>query len=264
MPACSVCGIQLGLTENGVCFPCQARLPLSRLAVPRSSFPRSRRTTPGVPEVEEIVVDATFEGEVPRQIVPVHEQDPGQGMRILYPAGSIPKGEAWNHLWHNPPTFTFKGRTYMPLFERVGNGPDGTPRTKNPYRKDHDAMHWAWTVKKWVEGTPKKQGKPQPPREKKTRYDLLMDESWLPEALQSEEASGVCVPEGNKVAAAKKIFEGLKILLKYKPDAEVDAQHDVLMAGGPEPSKLDQAELKELDELGWSYDIREESWRAFT
>ena len=66
------------------------------------------------------------------------------------------------------------------------------------------------------------------------------------------------------MAAAVKILEGLKILLKYEPHAEADAQHDVLMAGGPKPDKLDEVDRKDLEDLGWSYDIREESWRMFT
>jgi len=66
------------------------------------------------------------------------------------------------------------------------------------------------------------------------------------------------------MAAAVKILEGLKILLKYYPDAEVDAQHDVLLAAGPRPEKLDEHDRQELSNLGWTYDIREVSWRRLT
>ncbi len=66
------------------------------------------------------------------------------------------------------------------------------------------------------------------------------------------------------MASATKIINGLKILLKYHPDAEVDAQHDTLLAAGPKPEALDEAERKEMQDLGWSYDVREASWRRFT
>jgi hypothetical protein len=66
------------------------------------------------------------------------------------------------------------------------------------------------------------------------------------------------------MAAAVKIIDGLKILLKYYPDAEVDAQHDKLLAGGPKPEKLEETDRAELANLGWTYDIGEESWRRFT
>ena len=65
------------------------------------------------------------------------------------------------------------------------------------------------------------------------------------------------------MASAVKIIDGLKILLKYHPDAEVDAQHDTLFAAGPKPEKLDEIDRKEQN-LGWSYDVVEASWRKFT
>lgn len=66
------------------------------------------------------------------------------------------------------------------------------------------------------------------------------------------------------MAAAVKVLEGLKILVKYKPDMEVSAQHDVLLVGGPAPDVIDESDLDMLVNLGWHYDIREESWRRFT
>lgn len=66
------------------------------------------------------------------------------------------------------------------------------------------------------------------------------------------------------MAAAVKILEGLKILLRYDPEAEVDAQHDTLYAGGPKPEKLDEPDRRELENLGWAYDIQCDSWRRFT
>ena len=66
------------------------------------------------------------------------------------------------------------------------------------------------------------------------------------------------------MAGAVKIIEGLKILLKYHPEAEVDAQHDTLYAAGPKPDKLDEGDRKELQNLGWTYDITCDSWRRFT
>lgn len=66
------------------------------------------------------------------------------------------------------------------------------------------------------------------------------------------------------MAAAVKIFEGLKILLKHEPKAEIQAGHDVLRVGGPAPEKLDEGDRQELNNLGWSYDVREESWMRFT
>lgn len=66
------------------------------------------------------------------------------------------------------------------------------------------------------------------------------------------------------MAAAVKIIEGLKILLKYHPDAQVDAQHDLLYAAGPKPEKLDEDDRAEMQSLGWTYDVREDSWKRFT
>lgn len=66
------------------------------------------------------------------------------------------------------------------------------------------------------------------------------------------------------MAAAVKILKGLKILLRYDPQVECDAQHDVLLAGGPRPDKLGEEDRKELSDLGWSYDVHEEAWRKFT
>ena len=66
------------------------------------------------------------------------------------------------------------------------------------------------------------------------------------------------------MTAAVKIIDGLKILLKYHPDAQVDAQHDLLFAAGPKPEKLDEADRAEMRNLGWSYDVKEASWRRFT
>lgn len=66
------------------------------------------------------------------------------------------------------------------------------------------------------------------------------------------------------MAAAVNILEGLKILLKYDSEAEVEAQHDELLAGGPAPEKIDKEDRSLLENLGWSYDVRQESWYHFT
>lgn len=66
------------------------------------------------------------------------------------------------------------------------------------------------------------------------------------------------------MAAATKIIDGLKILLKYHPNAEVDAQHDMLYAAGPAPEKIAEDDRTELQNLGWTYNVREASWGRFT
>jgi hypothetical protein len=62
----------------------------------------------------------------------------------------------------------------------------------------------------------------------------------------------------------RKIFEGLKILLKYDPDGDADAQHDELFASDVPPDKMEPDDVKQLTDLGWRWDTRLTSWRKFT
>lgn len=106
-------------------------------------------------------------------------------IRIMYPKTAASKGDAWAHLWGTPPVVWLPdGRTITPFFEPMPSGPDGKARHRNPYRKDHDETHWAWTVNKWehAPAVPRKPKAPKPPR--KTRYDLLTDDGWFGDGVQ--------------------------------------------------------------------------------
>lgn len=62
------------------------------------------------------------------------------------------------------------------------------------------------------------------------------------------------------------VMEGLKILLKYYPDGDVCAEHDIVYAGdGPDNGKkVNKEDRKTLEELGWHIDSETESWSHFT
>ncbi len=97
--------------------------------------------------------------------------------QIRYPQSSMTKGDAWKHLWHNPPTIKIAGVVYSPYFEPLENR-EGKPYRRNPYRQAHNDSDWIWKVKRWTRGEGLPGRAPEPP---KTRYDLLMDGSWLNE-----------------------------------------------------------------------------------
>jgi hypothetical protein len=61
----------------------------------------------------------------------------------------------------------------------------------------------------------------------------------------------------------QKVFEGLKILLKYEPKGDCCAEHDEFYAGQFPPEKMEEADVKKLDDLGWHWDESLPSWRKF-
>lgn len=60
-----------------------------------------------------------------------------------------------------------------------------------------------------------------------------------------------------------KLYQGLAILLKYEPDGEASADHDVLYAGETHPSAMLPEDVKALDDLGWHY-TDTVGWLKFT
>ena len=62
----------------------------------------------------------------------------------------------------------------------------------------------------------------------------------------------------------KAVLEGLQILSKYDAQGECDAEHDELYASGDfPPHKLGPADVRRLEQLGWSWDVSFGSWRKF-
>ncbi len=65
----------------------------------------------------------------------------------------------------------------------------------------------------------------------------------------------------------KEIYEGLGILLKYKPqgaDSSCAAEHDIIYASGPPPEELDPEDKKKLEKLHWVWEEGFDSWIKFT
>lgn len=60
----------------------------------------------------------------------------------------------------------------------------------------------------------------------------------------------------------KEIIEGLTILLKYAPDGECHAEHDILYAA-PEVEHVSPEDAERLKQLHWSWDSANRSWRIF-
>lgn len=58
--------------------------------------------------------------------------------------------------------------------------------------------------------------------------------------------------------------DGLAILAKYNPSAEVCAEHDEIWAGGPHPGNTLPKDRKRLEELGFTWDEDTDSWHKFT
>ena len=61
---------------------------------------------------------------------------------------------------------------------------------------------------------------------------------------------------------ASELIEGLKIITRTQPDAEVDAQHDIIYAGEYKPRKLTAEERARMKELNWFES--EDAWAHFT
>lgn len=62
----------------------------------------------------------------------------------------------------------------------------------------------------------------------------------------------------------KELLEGLQILIKYDPDGEVCAEHDVISLGGPDPSELPPEEAARLEALHFHFLKKEDTWQKFT
>ena len=61
----------------------------------------------------------------------------------------------------------------------------------------------------------------------------------------------------------QKFTEGLVILTKLGGE-NVSADHEVVLAGGPEPSDMDEDTFNKLESLNWHWNDEFECWRFFT
>lgn len=58
------------------------------------------------------------------------------------------------------------------------------------------------------------------------------------------------------------LIDGLQIIMKAEPDANVDAQHDQIYVGAYDPDKMSEEDRAKLDATGWFES--EHSWSHFT
>jgi hypothetical protein len=64
------------------------------------------------------------------------------------------------------------------------------------------------------------------------------------------------------MATFNQLLDGLCILKKYvKVNGSLSADHDILYVGSDE--KVSEYDEKRLDELGWHYDEKFDSWARF-
>lgn len=73
----------------------------------------------------------------------------------------------------------------------------------------------------------------------------------------------VVYPTPSEPSPMKRIYDGLTILLKYDPEGDCAAEHDVLYAGGGDPKEMSPEDLAKLDELGWHWDEDLDSWAHY-
>lgn len=66
------------------------------------------------------------------------------------------------------------------------------------------------------------------------------------------------------MAAAYKIAAGLVIFLRYAPEAETNAEHDVFYVQAPPPGEMTPDDANWLTKYGWRYDAQFEGWSHFT
>lgn len=64
--------------------------------------------------------------------------------------------------------------------------------------------------------------------------------------------------------AAIDIAKGIEILVTLNPEADTNADHDVIYCEGPHPMTLPIEIVKRLNELGWNWDNDIDAWRHFT
>jgi hypothetical protein len=64
----------------------------------------------------------------------------------------------------------------------------------------------------------------------------------------------------------QKLHEASTIFLKYTPteDYNVQAEHDELWIGAVHPDKMEEADVKRLEVLGFRYSKSFGSWSCFT
>lgn len=69
------------------------------------------------------------------------------------------------------------------------------------------------------------------------------------------------------MASVNAVIEGLTILAKYDPKGldsrNIAAEHDVLYGPGKGPEVMSEGDRKRLEELGWRWDDKADSWARF-
>ena len=62
----------------------------------------------------------------------------------------------------------------------------------------------------------------------------------------------------------KNVITGLTILLRYDPQGDICAEHDVIYAGHDvDPSRMTADDLADMEKAHWKYDTDIPSWRKF-
>lgn len=65
-----------------------------------------------------------------------------------------------------------------------------------------------------------------------------------------------------------RLMRACQILDSYKEDGvdseDVCTEHDQILLGGPRPGHLQTEHVKELADLGFRYDVANDSWVGFT
>lgn len=58
-----------------------------------------------------------------------------------------------------------------------------------------------------------------------------------------------------------RILDGMNLIAKYEPDADMHAEHDQIWFGEYRPEEMTEAEREKMKRLGWFVDA--ESWSHF-
>lgn len=59
---------------------------------------------------------------------------------------------------------------------------------------------------------------------------------------------------------ASELIQGVNIILKYEPEAEVALDHDTMYCGGFIPEDMESVDLNTLISLGWFWEAKFDSW----
>jgi len=63
---------------------------------------------------------------------------------------------------------------------------------------------------------------------------------------------------------AQKIVAGMQLIMKYEPDTDIAAEHDIIYFGSQESyKKMSDEEKVQMVNLGWHLDTETDSWARF-